>query len=406
MSRPTAVFDGVWKKFRSGERHDTLRDVLPALVRRAVRRGRTTELDTREFWALKDVSFEAQPGEAFGIIGPNGAGKSTILKLLTKILKPTRGTCQVRGRIGALIEVAAGFHPDLTGRENIYLQGAIMGMRPAEVRRQFDAIVDFAGVRDFVDTPVKRYSSGMNARLGFSIASHLEPQALIVDEVLSVGDMSFQERCVQRMIEFKRNGVAIIFVSHNLQAIARLCERCMYLRGSPVVLGSPAEAIERYVKDKPSRPPGVTPGISIVSATLVCPGADGTCVAPGQRLMLRVVFEVEESLRDLTFGFTVHRSTDQLLVFNANVAAADLGVREVKAGDRHELDFGFTVHLSRGHYQLGCYVYHSPTHAFVAMLEAAASISVQETITHSGIAYLDLQPAIRLVNADEQLVAP
>src|SRR5262249_45585344 len=160
MSRPRVVFDRVSKKFARGERHDSLRDLIPALVRRGLGRGMDADDDDRSFWALKDVSFEVPAGEALGIIGPNGAGKS-------RILKPTRGSCTIDGRAGALIEIAAGFHPDLTGRENVFLQGAIMGMRRAEIASRFDAIVEFAGVERFIDTPVKRYSSGMNARLGF-----------------------------------------------------------------------------------------------------------------------------------------------------------------------------------------------------------------------------------------------
>jgi lipopolysaccharide transport system ATP-binding protein len=199
MGAPIVVFDSVWKKFRRGERHDSLRDLIPAAVRSLAGSTREDELQQREFWALEAVSFDVGAGEALGIIGPNGAGKSTTLKLLTRILRPTRGHCAVRGRVGALIEVAAGFHPDLTGRENIFLQGAIMGMRRAEIARKLDEIVDFAGVGDFIDTPVKRYSTGMNARLGFSIAAHLDPDVLIIDEVLSVGDSAFQDRCVRRM---------------------------------------------------------------------------------------------------------------------------------------------------------------------------------------------------------------
>ncbi|HEU4586647.1 MAG TPA: ATP-binding cassette domain-containing protein, partial [Gemmatimonadaceae bacterium] len=187
-SEPAVVFDGVWKKFRRGERADSLRDLIPAVTRRIVRgKPPADELEdgSGDFWALRDVSFEVRPGEALGIIGPNGAGKSTVLKLLTKILKPTRGTSRVHGRTGALIEVAAGFHADLTGRENIYLQGAILGMKRTEIARTMDDIIEFADLGEFIDTPVKRFSSGMSARLGFSIAAHLDPDVLIIDEVLS-----------------------------------------------------------------------------------------------------------------------------------------------------------------------------------------------------------------------------
>jgi ABC-type polysaccharide/polyol phosphate transport system ATPase subunit len=241
------VFEGVWKKFRRGERHDSLRDLVPALVSRLARRGPAAALENEEFWATRDVSFEVKPGEALGIIGPNGAGKSTILKLLTKILRPTRGRIEMHGRVGALIEVAAGFHPDLTGRENVYLQGAIMGMARAEITRKFEAIVDFSGVEEFIDTPVKRYSSGMNARLGFAIAAHLDPDILLIDEVLSVGDVGFQEKCVARMRELLARGVPLVFVSHNLAAVVDLCTRAILVeRGTVRFDGRPAEAVAEF----------------------------------------------------------------------------------------------------------------------------------------------------------------
>jgi ABC-type polysaccharide/polyol phosphate transport system ATPase subunit len=213
-------FDNVSKKFARGLPPDSLRDLIPSLAKRSLRRRSDDALTDNEFWALRDVSFEVEQGKALGIIGPNGAGKSTVLKLLTRILKPTLGRCLVRGRTGALIEIAAGFHPDLTGRENVFLQGAIMGMKPKETQQRFSEIVDFSGISAFIDTPVKRYSSGMGARLGFAIAAHLNPQVLIIDEVLGVGDMAFQRKCIDRMSDFKRQGVAIVFVSHNLEAVS------------------------------------------------------------------------------------------------------------------------------------------------------------------------------------------
>ena len=215
---PGIVFERVWKRFCRTERHTSLRDLIPALLSRAARGAH--ELKRDEFWAIRDVTLDARQGEALGIIGPNGAGKSTILKLLTRILRPTEGRCELHGRVGALIEVSAGFHPDLTGRENIYLQGAIMGMKRAEINRKFDAIVEFAGIPEFLDTPVRRYSSGMNARLGFAIAAHLEPEVLIVDEVLSVGDFAFQQRAYERLQEMVNHDVTTIIVSHQLERIA------------------------------------------------------------------------------------------------------------------------------------------------------------------------------------------
>ena len=208
---------------------------------------RGTALDGREFWAVRDVSFEVRAGEALGIIGPNGAGKSTILKLLTRILKPTRGQCQIRGRAGALIEIAGGFHPDLTGRENVYLQGAIMGMKRAEIARKFDEIVDFAGAGEFIDTQLKRYSTGMNARLGFAIAAHLDPDVLLIDEVLSVGDAAFRDKCMERMRELRRREVPLVLISHNLPVVQDLCSRAIVVdRGTVRFEGDPAHAIQQY----------------------------------------------------------------------------------------------------------------------------------------------------------------
>ena len=247
------VFDHVWKKFRRGERHDSLRDLVPAVASRLLRRRPADALADQEFWATRDVSFEVGPGEALGIIGPNGAGKSTILKLLTKILRPTRGHMTIEGRVGALIEVAAGFHPDLTGRENVFLQGAIMGMPRVEIAHKFAAIVEFSGVEEFIDTPVKRYSSGMNARLGFAIAAHLDPDVLLIDEVLSVGDVGFQERCVARMRELLTRGVPLVFVSHNLAAVVDLCTRAIFVeRGQVQFDGRPAEAVAQFRQSRPS----------------------------------------------------------------------------------------------------------------------------------------------------------
>jgi ABC-type polysaccharide/polyol phosphate transport system ATPase subunit len=263
MSDASVEFDRVWKKFRRGESHDSLRDLAPALVRRLLgRRTVSSELSTSDFWAVRDVSFTVRPGQALGIIGPNGAGKSTILKLLTSILRPTRGRCAVRGRIGALIEVSAGFHPDLSGRENVFLQGAIMGMPAADIARKFDAIVEFSEIAEFIDTPVKRYSSGMNARLGFSIAAHLDPDVLIIDEVLAVGDFSFQQRAFGRVRELVKRNIPVVMVSHQLERVAELCSDAILLNhGEVATEGKPADCIAAYVL-APSRsaaPAGETP---------------------------------------------------------------------------------------------------------------------------------------------------
>src|ERR1700685_1883293 len=201
MSDVALRMEHVYKKFRRGEVYNSLRDLLPALTGKMFRRQELSETDKQEFWALQDISFEVKRGEAFGIIGHNGAGKSTALKILSRIMKPTKGHMVVNGRLSALIEVTAGFHQDLTGRENIYLHGTILGMTKREIVSTFDQIVAFSGLEEFIDTPVKRYSSGMYARLGFSVAAHVNPDVLIVDEVLSVGDNLFQQKCIERMQE-------------------------------------------------------------------------------------------------------------------------------------------------------------------------------------------------------------
>ena len=198
-------------------------------------------------WALRDVSFQVEEGEALGIVGHNGAGKSTILKILSSITTPSQGEITIRGRLAALVEVGSGFHPELTGRENIDLHGAMLGMRSSEIRRELDSIIEFAGVDQYIDVPVKRYSSGMYVRLGFSIAAHLDPDILLLDEVLAVGDVAFQARCLDRIAELRRAGRTIIFISHDLAAVYRLCDRALLLNhGRVVAEGRPRQVIDEY----------------------------------------------------------------------------------------------------------------------------------------------------------------
>jgi lipopolysaccharide transport system ATP-binding protein len=247
------VVEGLSKVYRLGQPHDlphdTLRDLLAGLARRP-RRARTPGL---EHWALRDVSFEVAEGEAVGIIGRNGAGKSTLLKLLSRIAEPTRGRALLRGRVASLLEVGTGFHPELTGRENIHLSGTILGMRRAEIRRHFDAIVEFAEVEEFIDTPVKRYSSGMYVRLAFAVAAHMTPEILIVDEVLAVGDHEFQRRCLGRMSEVAHSGRTVLFVSHNMAAVETLCSRSLLLREGRIdQIGATRDVVARYLSAAPS----------------------------------------------------------------------------------------------------------------------------------------------------------
>jgi lipopolysaccharide transport system ATP-binding protein len=256
MSRPAIVVDNLSKSYRLGveaRKADSVREAVAQALTSPLRRFRETgeaETDHSEtFWALRDVSFEVQPGEVVGIIGRNGAGKSTLLKILSRIVEPTDGCIRLRGRIASLLEVGTGFHPELTGRENVYLNGSILGMKRAEIARNFDEIVAFAGVERFLDTPVKRYSSGMYVRLAFAVAAHLEPEILIIDEVLAVGDAEFQKKCLGKMKEISHGGGrTVLFVSHNILAVRSLCDRGLFLEDGRVVVDAPVEdAVAAYV---------------------------------------------------------------------------------------------------------------------------------------------------------------
>lgn len=228
-----------------GASHNSLRDALMSFVKSAKRD------EKRELWALRDVNFDVKDGETLGIIGHNGAGKSTLLKILSRITKPTSGQIEIRGRVGSLLEVGTGFHNELSGRENIYLNGAILGMGRAEINKKFDEIVAFSEVEKFLDTPVKHYSSGMYMRLAFSVAAHLDPEVLIVDEVLAVGDISFQKKCLNKMRDFSETGRTVLFVSHDMQSITRLCKRVIWMKGGKIVRdGETNEVVGAYLHEQ------------------------------------------------------------------------------------------------------------------------------------------------------------
>src|SRR6267142_6430973 len=297
-------FDCVSKKYRIYQESEA--KASESKLRRATRRlwgGRN------DFWALRDVSFEVERGEALGIIGRNGAGKSTILKLLYNITAPTKGRITINGRLAALIEVASGFHPDLTGRENIYLNGSLLGMKRREISKKLDSIVDFAGVAAFIDTPVKRYSSGMYLRLGFSIAAYLDPDILLLDEVLAVGDAEFQSKCIERINQLKKAGTTIVFVSHNLAAVESLCDRVFLLsHGDVICTGPPRQVIseyERLISEMPaSTPEGLTavvesPPAEIVSISIFnSAGNKTTTVSTGDPIRTEVEYIVHEPVKD------------------------------------------------------------------------------------------------------------
>ena len=259
MSHPAIKVEGLYKEYVVGhahERHDTFYELLTSTLKAPLKRLRSLGGESEEkerFWALQDVNFEVQPGEVVGIIGRNGAGKSTLLKILSRITAPTKGRIEVRGRLASLLEVGTGFHPELSGRENIFLNGAILGMTRKEVARKFDEIVAFAEIEKFIDTPVKRYSSGMYVRLAFGVAAHLDSDVLVIDEVLAVGDSIFQEKCMGKMGDLSSGGRTVLFVSHNHSAISRLCTRCVVLNGGALSFnGGTEQALSHYMLESRS----------------------------------------------------------------------------------------------------------------------------------------------------------
>jgi lipopolysaccharide transport system ATP-binding protein len=389
------TMDHVYKKFRKGELYDSLRDLVPALASKLVKR-RAAGLEAKEFWALEDVSFDVARGEAFGVIGNNGAGKSTMLKLLSGIMKPTRGTLEVRGRLSALIEVSAGFHPDLTGRENIYLNGTVLGMTRQEIARRFDAIVAFSGLEEFIDTPVKRYSSGMFARLGFSVAAHVDPDILIVDEVLSVGDFVFQQRCTERMTEVIRGGATVIFVSHNLRAVAELCSRALLLdRGRVVATGPAEDVIRSYLARAEARKPGDANRHVFVTSVEArdAGGQPKTRFQSGERVTVEVEVASKGPYEKLAVVLGL-KDEHQYNVFNASSESLLGHSFAMAAGEAMTCTFELQLHLAPGRYRFCTWVHRYDTQTHYDYWESAATIFVSSETDVRGVA--NLYPTVTL----------
>ncbi|HKZ03079.1 MAG TPA: ABC transporter ATP-binding protein [Pyrinomonadaceae bacterium] len=331
------------KQYRIGEqeRYKALRDVIADAAKKPFRRlravarnGNSSDNSHSEIrntiWALDNVSFEVTQGEVIGIIGRNGAGKSTLLKILSRITKPTRGDAFIHGRVGSLLEVGTGFHPELTGRENIYLNGAILGMHKAEIDKKFDEIVAFAEVEKFIDTPVKRYSSGMHVRLAFAVAAHLDTEILLVDEVLAVGDADFQKKCLRKMGDVTKKGRTTLFVSHNMESVARLCPRALLLeKGAVEASGSSTDVIAKYlhsgfgllaIKNWPN--PKAAPGDEVVRLNLVRvrneAGETQQILDSCQPIGIEIGYSVRESVSDLAAEFVVYDRAGNLLFTSAN----------------------------------------------------------------------------------------
>jgi lipopolysaccharide transport system ATP-binding protein len=366
MSAPIVLAEQLGKRYlishdRSHQRYIALRDVLAHWFAHPVdawRQRQQRVLEREEFWALRDVSFAVQPGEVVGIIGRNGAGKSTLLKLLSRITEPTSGRLTLGGRVASLLEVGTGFHPELTGRENVFLNGAILGMTRAEIARKFDAIVEFAEVEQFLDTPVKRYSSGMYVRLAFAVAAHLEPDVLVVDEVLAVGDAEFQRRCLGRMREVSQGGRTVFLVSHNMAAIQALCGRIIWLeRGKVAYDGRVDEGVSRYLAAA-LHPAASATDVSVpIGDSLVLRHFDvmPNPVVSGGPLQFVMGFEASAAVRVGELAVLVYSAQEM------RVAILDLrssGLPLTMAGGERRTVRG-TIHrlpLVEGSYRLGVYV--------------------------------------------------
>lgn len=322
------------KRYQIGEhitRYNTLRDLLSHRVRswagNARRLSRPSRRSAREeVWALKDVSFEVERGDIVGVIGRNGAGKSTLLKVLARITEPTHGHARLMGRVGSLLEVGTGFHPELTGRENVQLSSAILGMRRADVARKFDEIVEFAEVARFIDTPVKHYSSGMYLKLAFAVAAHLEPDILLVDEVLAVGDVAFQRKCLGKMSDVSREGRTVLFVSHNMSAVTQLCRRGLLMHnGRGTVYETAADAVAEYLSGMNGDAPDTAPTTGMLSLGQVRIDATGTdIVRSGEQFEVEIPVHANEIQNP--WMFLIVEDSGGRTILHSRIASRDIGV--------------------------------------------------------------------------------
>jgi lipopolysaccharide transport system ATP-binding protein len=361
MASGAVTVNGLWKEYSLGERrmrasslYEALGTALKSPFARMRRLGGHVTQDSL-FWALRDVAFEVAPGEVVGIIGRNGAGKSTLLKVLSRITAPTRGRVEIRGRLASLLEVGTGFHPELSGRENIFLNGSILGMRRFEVQRKFDEIVAFAEVERFVDTPVKHYSSGMYVRLAFAVAAHLEPEILVVDEVLAVGDARFQKRCLGKMKDVAGQGRTVLFVSHNMLAVQRLCQRAIWLADGAIHQDGPAaEVVHSYLEqglsdlrerhwDERDAPGNDQVRLLRMSADpLHGQRTDPMTVHSGARL----AFEFENKVEGAALTLSLHIfNSEDLLVLNAVPEPESAGFGKPMRAGRFRFEFEHPGHI-------------------------------------------------------------
>jgi lipopolysaccharide transport system ATP-binding protein len=372
-----------------GENFTALRDLVPAMARSFGRRAWKQSDDSLDFWALKDICLEVRKGEALGVIGHNGSGKSTMLKHFAGIMTPTKGRITVNGRLSALIEVGAGFHPDLTGRENVFLSGVILGMSRAEVSRKFDQIVEFAGLTPFIDTPVKRYSSGMYARLGFSVAAHLDPDILVIDEVLSVGDFVFRRKSLQKMRSVVNAGATVIFVSHNLKAVSDLCSRTILLdAGSIVADGPTSDVIQTYLaRERAKIDEARDSEVVIQSVTLR--GVNGTKVSfsPGEKAWVDVTLGANQACENIAVALAVANEAMNV-VFNTSSQRLEDITFSLQQGETATLTFELTMHLAVGTFHLAVILFRYDLDRELDRVAPAATFCVESEVDVRGAANL------------------
>jgi lipopolysaccharide transport system ATP-binding protein len=397
----TLVLDRVSKKYRIGRGLTNLRELLSIH-----NHNKSSEFH----WAVKDVSFKLSQGESLGIIGPNGAGKTTILKLLSQVTKPTSGEIQIQGRFSALIELGAGFHPDLTGRDNIFLNGTILGLTKSEIKRRFDEIIEFASIGTYLDTPVKRYSSGMYARLGFAIAAHVNPDVLLVDEVLAVGDFAFQQKCFARMEELRRNGTTLIFVSHNMDSIRKICDKSLVMyAGESIFQGTSSEAIAAYsnairqasrksIIDVPAEG-GLSQRVmtfdaEIESIQLFNEKREPTTVlSTGSNAILSMNISINKDIKNPIFAFFIHNS-DGILIYNTTTQWMKINTPELFSGEKYQVEFKINLPLLEGIYELGGDIASRDLHHYYDRIEKAFNFTITGANEAKGL--VDLQPKFYL----------
>jgi len=389
MSDVAIRLEHVSKRFALGENFDSLRDLVPALARRLLRRPAADAATDRDFWALKDVSLEVRKGETLGVIGHNGAGKSTMLKHLAGIMVPTKGRIEADGRLSALIEVGAGFHQDLTGRENVFLNGVILGMTRAEVARKFDEIVEFSGLGAFIDTPVKRYSSGMYARLGFSVAAHLDPDILVIDEVLSVGDFVFQRKSLQKMRSIATGGATVLFVSHNLKAVSDLCARTILMDAGRIVADGPtSEVIQTYLaRERAKMREERQADVQFRSVALRNAGGGAVRFTPGEKAWVDVTFHAHRSSARIAVVLAV---LDNNLgeVFNTSSQRLGHAPVSLEPGQDCSMTFELDLHLANGTFHIGAHLYQYDVQRELDRVLPAATFFVASEVDVRGSANL------------------